>query len=113
MEIKKTIQTYDGLKGTCGRVQPNPNSPWVSDSKLWEGIAWIMPQVGCRFRCGSLDTNVVAKILEETEDTVKFETLSGSIYLFTILERGKELSEILLPDNTEVIKALENYLRED
>jgi hypothetical protein len=112
MEIKKSIEIYEGLKGNCYRVENNPSSPFVYNDYLYEGGCFTMPQVGCRFRCGSLDTNIVAKILETTKRTVKFETLSGSVYLFTIIEEGKVSKEVELPDNTLVVEAVKEYLEE-
>ena len=98
MEIPTTIDLYDGLSGSCKRGAHNPSSPFVNSDKNYEGNCMMMPQVGCRFRCGSLDTNVVAKIVEHTEDVVKFETLSGSLYIFTIVSKGTIRETINLSD---------------
>jgi hypothetical protein len=81
--------TYDGLTGSCRRAEHNPNSPFVNSTHDYEGICLIMPEIGVRFRCGSLNTNIVAKIVEKTDTLVKFETLSGSIYIFTIFTPGE------------------------
>ena len=102
------IKIYDGLTGKCFRTRPNPDSPHIDESKIYEGTCFTRPEIGLRFRCGSLDTNIVARILEETNDTVRFETLSGSIYEFEYYTKGelRYVTElIIIPEIAEKIKA--------
>lgn len=113
--MKRTLQLYEGIEGKCGRAAHNPNSPFVDSDKVYEGYCHFFPQVGYRFRCGSLDTNVVAKIVEQKDDYWKFETLSGSIYEFTMTKAGKEDRVIDFTDIAplsvleEVKKQIEEY----
>tara|TARA_R110000803_G_scaffold15406_1_gene42691 strand:- start:274 stop:627 length:354 start_codon:yes stop_codon:yes gene_type:complete len=114
MEIPTTIDLYDGLTGSCKRDSHNAASPFVDSSKNYEGQCMMFPQVGTRFRCGRLDTNVVAKILQHTPEFIQFETLSGSFYTFTIGTMGViketiEISKFMHPDD---IKAVHESVRE-
>ena len=103
--IKDTITTYKGLGGICTKLLPFPDRQDM-------GRCITVPQVGTRFLCGTVSTNIVAKILEQTEESVKFETLSGSIYFFEIKEKGEISKEIKMPENEHIVEALTEYLKD-
>lgn len=103
------LNVYKNLKGKCYRVNHNPNSPFVNEDTIYEGLCLSLPTVGFRFRCGSLDTNIVAKIVEQTDTDYKFETLSGSLYHFTILEHGEVETIITTPTPNK--KEINDYLK--
>lgn len=108
METVK-IKIYDGLTGRCFRANHNPSSPYVDESNVYEGTCLTKPEVGLRFRCGLLDTNIIARILEETEDLVIFETLSGSIYNFKYKTKGELKETIEMVRSQEIVEALKKY----
>ena len=108
MEMLK-VKIYEGLKGRCFRLNHNPGSPYVDETKDYSGMAITMPTEGVRFRCGSLDTNIVAKIIGQTDDLVRFVTLSGSVYEFQIEEKGNIVDELDLVMSEEIVLAINEY----
>ena len=108
METLK-VKIHEGLKGKCFRLNHNPGSPYVDETKDYSGGVITMPTKGIRFRCGSLDTNIVVKILGQTDDLIRFETLSGSIYEFQIEEKGNIVDELELVMSEEIITLINEY----
>ena len=84
VSLEEIIDNNFPYKGECYREEGH--SPNIENKKVYRGYILIKPTVGWRFRCGSLDTNVVKEILEETEEGGKFLTRSDSIYVWKITE---------------------------
>ena len=90
-----TIEMYKGLVLGCKKISNNPGA--VDPDHEYKGAALYYPQVGVRFRAGSLDTNIIAKLVEDSDEGGKFMTMSGSIYQWRVIDPGE-------PDEVMVLK---------
>jgi hypothetical protein len=86
VESPYTLEIYTGMVVGCKKISDNPGA--IRADHEYIGAATYFPQVGLRFRAGTLDTNIIAKLVEDSEEGGKFMTISGSIYQWRVITHG-------------------------
>lgn len=81
------LKLYRGLQIECQKVANNLDN--IAPNQVYGPNGYYKPTVGARFQVGTLNTNIVARIIEEDEKGGSFMTLSGSIYDWNIVEEGE------------------------
>lgn len=90
------IKTWPGFRARVTKVSENVG--YLQTNEAIEGKVFAIPMVGFRFRCGyelgqrgGISTNIVTKIKSfDKKKGGEFETYSGSVYKWEILEKYED-----------------------
>ena len=101
-----TYKIYENRVGVAYKVSDNPG---INPKQEYNGNLRSVPVVGMRFRCGTLSTNIVARIIEESSNSGTCMTISGSVYKWEITtdDLVHKLSAVEIPPR--VITALKEF----
>jgi len=105
--MKVELKIYQGLEIKTVKISNNPGA--IRENEVYQGVSQYYPNIGMRFMCGRLSTNIVVKIIEETETGGVFETYSGSQYKWEVITEGTYYKSMLYDRPDKIVKLLEEY----